>query len=198
MSNVFKFPYDASRRVYSKMPRKSKNGTPEERAAKTAANLPPPAEVVPLSLHVVDPPHEEEALDRRKLRGNPLRGMIATVSFGATVVGKLHTAGLKGERLDAIDPEIREEWLQTLDSAIDAVATVAIGIEQAMETLKALQAREANVLTPAEFEEAYSQLDPDDQARIQQLMISRKSENSNSAVNLPENASGQPVLNLAE
>jgi hypothetical protein len=37
MNNVIKFPYDVSRRVHSKKPRRSKNGTPEERAAKEAA-----------------------------------------------------------------------------------------------------------------------------------------------------------------
>jgi hypothetical protein len=35
--NVVKFPYDACRRVHSRKPRISKNGTPEERAAKAAA-----------------------------------------------------------------------------------------------------------------------------------------------------------------
>ena len=34
---VVKFPYSASRRVYSRRPRVSKNGSPEERAAKAAA-----------------------------------------------------------------------------------------------------------------------------------------------------------------
>ena len=33
-NNVIKFPYDASRRLYSRRPRASKNGTPEERASK--------------------------------------------------------------------------------------------------------------------------------------------------------------------
>src|ERR1700736_6369636 len=37
MSGVVKFPYSSSRRVHSKRPRRSKNGTPEERAAKAAA-----------------------------------------------------------------------------------------------------------------------------------------------------------------
>jgi len=37
-SNVVKFPYDASRRVHARKPRGSKNGTPEERAAKAAAD----------------------------------------------------------------------------------------------------------------------------------------------------------------
>ena len=41
-SNVVKFPYDVSRRVHSKKPRRSKNGTPEERAAKAADE---PAEI---------------------------------------------------------------------------------------------------------------------------------------------------------
>jgi hypothetical protein len=49
MNNVVKFPYDISRRVHSKKPRRSKNGTPEERAAKEAAEaaaMPGPANVV--------------------------------------------------------------------------------------------------------------------------------------------------------
>jgi hypothetical protein len=33
-TNVVKFPYAASRRVHSQKPRRSKNGTPEERASK--------------------------------------------------------------------------------------------------------------------------------------------------------------------
>jgi hypothetical protein len=37
MSEVVKFPYSSSRRVHSQKPRRSKNGTPEERAAKEAA-----------------------------------------------------------------------------------------------------------------------------------------------------------------
>jgi len=36
-SNVVKFPYNACRRVHSRRPRVSKNGTPEERAAKAVA-----------------------------------------------------------------------------------------------------------------------------------------------------------------
>jgi hypothetical protein len=34
---LVKFPYSASRRVAARRPRRSKNGTPEERAAKAAA-----------------------------------------------------------------------------------------------------------------------------------------------------------------
>jgi hypothetical protein len=62
---------------------------------------------------------------------------IATISFGATVVGKMHTAGLKGEPLAVVQSEIREEWLETLNRAIGALATVAVGLTQAINTLKA-------------------------------------------------------------
>jgi hypothetical protein len=153
-------------------PRKSKNGTPEERAAKAAAEQGPPAAIVALSIV----PDAEPAIDGRKLRGSPLRDCIGTISFGAAVVGKMHTAGLKGEPLEVIPPEIRQGWLELLERAIEANISVNIGLDQAMETLKALKAREANVLTGAEFEEVYQQLDPDGQAAIQQLVSSYKSE----------------------
>jgi hypothetical protein len=39
MSIVVKFPYSVSRRVHSRKQRKSKNGAPEERAAKAAAGV---------------------------------------------------------------------------------------------------------------------------------------------------------------
>ena len=51
----------------------------------------------------------------------------------------MHTAGLKGEPLAAIQSEIRKEWLETLDRAFEALATVSVGLTQAMNTLKALQ-----------------------------------------------------------
>jgi len=37
MDNIIKFPYDGLRRVHSRKQRRSKYGTPEERAAKLAA-----------------------------------------------------------------------------------------------------------------------------------------------------------------
>jgi hypothetical protein len=136
MNNVVKFPYSASRRVHSKKPRRSKNGTPEERAAKAAALETAPADVVPMS-HIRAQAHSE--VDRRTLRGSPLRDCIGAISFGGTVVGKMHTAGLRGEPLAAIQPDIRNEWLETLNCAVQAVWTVGTGIAQAMNTLKALQ-----------------------------------------------------------
>ena len=135
-NNVVKFPYDASRRMHSRKPRRSKNGTPEERAAKAAALEATPADIVPMADVRAQARSE---VDGRKLRGSPLRDCIGTISFGATVVGKMHTAGLKGEPLAAIQPEIRKEWVETLDRAFQALATVAVGLTQAMETLKALQ-----------------------------------------------------------
>ena len=136
MAEIFKFPYDACRRVHSQKPRRSKNGTPGERAAKAAALFPTSADVVPMA----DAREQARSeVDGRKLRGSPLRDCIGAISFGATVVGKMHTAGLKGEPLAAIQPELRKEWLETLDRAVQALCTVGTGLAQAMNTLKALQ-----------------------------------------------------------
>jgi hypothetical protein len=135
MSNIVKFPYNACRRVHSMKPRRSKNGTPEERMAK-AGPLKAPADVVLMS----DVREEARSkVDGRKLRGSPLRDYVATVAFGATVVGKMHTAGLKGQPLAALQPEIRTEWLEALGLAIEAVETVGMGLVEARHTLKALQ-----------------------------------------------------------
>lgn len=135
-SNVVKFPYDACRRVHSKKPRRSKNGTPEERAAKAAAFFPASADVVPMA----DAREQARSeVDGRKLRGSPLRDCIGAISFGATVVGKMHTAGLKGEPLAAIRSEIRKEWLETLDRAVEAMCTLDAGLAHAIKTLKALE-----------------------------------------------------------
>src|SRR5258705_12960992 len=94
-AEIVKFPYSASRRVHSKKPRRSKNGTPEERAALAASMQSALADVVLLSDRPAAP--EEPAIDRRKLRGNPGRDHVATISFGATVCGKLYTMDLRGE-----------------------------------------------------------------------------------------------------
>jgi hypothetical protein len=126
MSNVVKFPYAASRRVHSQKPRRSKNGTPEERAAKVAAMQSAPADVLDLSPQI----------DRRKLRSSPLRDQVATISFGATVVGKMRTAELRGEPLSEIQPEVRKEWLETLDRSLSALATMGVGLVGAMKTLQ--------------------------------------------------------------
>jgi hypothetical protein len=140
-AEIFKFPYDACRRVHSQKPRRSKNGTPEERAAKAAAVQTAPADVVPMSCVRAQARSE---VDGRKLRGSPLRDCIGAISFGATVVGKMHTAGLKGEPLAAFQPEIRTEWLEALGLAIEAVETVGIGLVEARHTLKALQSENSD------------------------------------------------------
>jgi hypothetical protein len=140
MSNIVKFPYNACRRVHSMKPRRSKNGTPEERMAK-AGPLKAPADVVLMS----DVREEARSkVDGRKLRGSPLRDYVATVAFGATVVGKMHTAGLKGQPLAALQPEIRTEWLEALGLAIEAVETVGMGLVEARHTLKALQSENSD------------------------------------------------------
>ena len=62
-SNVVKFPYTACRRVHSRKPRRSFNGTPEERAAKAAAEaaaLPEPANVIEISRPIVTAAPDEQ------------------------------------------------------------------------------------------------------------------------------------------
>jgi hypothetical protein len=53
---VVKFPAIASRRIAARRPRRSKNGTPEERAAKAAANA-AAATVIQLPRRAADDRH---------------------------------------------------------------------------------------------------------------------------------------------
>jgi hypothetical protein len=128
MSNVVKFPYSSARRIYSRMPRKSKNGTPEERAAKAAELRSMPAELVVL-------PYLPPAIDGRKLRGNPMRDYIPVISFGSTVCGRLFTPSLKGGRLADVPADLRTTWLVDVQSAREAMAKLSTGLAQAAETL---------------------------------------------------------------
>jgi hypothetical protein len=132
-AQIIKLPYSVTRAAHSRKPRKSKNGTPEERAAKAAMET-PPADVVDMSAQI----------DRRKLRSSPLRDHVATISFGATVVGKMRTAELRDEPLAEIEPEVRKEWLETLRLAIEAMETVGMGLVEARHTLKALRSEKSD------------------------------------------------------
>jgi hypothetical protein len=170
MSNVVKFPYDACRRVHSKKPRRSKNGSPEERAAKAAATQSPPASIVSLSAR--NQPPEEPTIDRRKLRGSPLRDKIPLISFAATIVGKICTADLKGEDL----PADTAGWREELRTGAATARYVADKLDKAAERLQ----REAAVMTPKEFGDAYRQASPDVQQFISDKIraIMAKSETS--------------------
>jgi hypothetical protein len=138
MSNVVKFPYSASRRVHSKMPRRSKNGTPEERAASAAATQSPPASIVPFA----DRDHSPEypPIDRRKLRSSPLREKIADISFAATIIGKICTADLKGEDL----PPDTAGWREELRTGAATARYVADELDKAAKRLQL----EAAAMTP--------------------------------------------------
>ena len=124
-AEIIRLPYNVTRTAHSRKPRRSKNGTPEERAAKIEA----PAGVIDLSPQI----------DRRKLRSSPLRAHVATISYGATVVGKMRTAELRNEPLLEIEPGVRKEWLVILRLAIEAMETVGMGLVEARHTLKTLE-----------------------------------------------------------
>jgi hypothetical protein len=180
-ATIFKFPYDASRRVHSQKPRRSKNGTPEERAAKVSALETTPADLVDLSPQI----------DRRKLRSSPLRDKIAAISFAATIVGKMCTADLKGEEL----PSDTAGWREELRTGAATARYVADELDKAAERLQL----EAAAMTPKEFKEAYDQAPPDLRQMISDKIrgMMAGSETSDFPVNSPVPGLGQPVLNLA-
>src|SRR5713101_7067643 len=105
--NVVKFPYIASRHVHSRKPRISKNGTPEERAAKA-----PVAE-------------------KRPYLGNPLRSKIVAVSGAATIAGLVN---YQSHDLSRIGP-IGEPHLQELRSAAEEARYLASEFERAAEQI---------------------------------------------------------------
>jgi hypothetical protein len=107
MTNVVKFPYIASRRAHSRKPRISKNGTPEERAAKA-----PVAE-------------------KRSYLGNPLRSKIVAVSRAATIAG---LANYQSHDISRIGP-IGEPHLQELRSAAEEARYLASEFERAADHL---------------------------------------------------------------
>lgn len=107
------------------MPRWSKNGTPEERAAKAAGGEVRSSHAEPAS----------DRIDRRKLRGSPLREKVGPISFAVTVVGKMYTADLREEPLD-LEEAAREGWLQTLHTGSAAARFVADELDKAADRLK--------------------------------------------------------------
>jgi hypothetical protein len=151
--NVVKFPYNASRRFYSRRPRKSINGTPEERAAKTAADAAKivPAGIVELSVQgaAARPTAKRGGLlalqraearpivkrDGRKLRGNPLRLKFAPISSAVTIARKMHTMALRDEPLSILHPDIRQKWVGELRAGADSARIVANELDHAAEHL---------------------------------------------------------------
>jgi hypothetical protein len=142
-SNVVKFPYTACRRAHSRMPRRSKNGTPEERAAREAAAAAKcvPAAIVDLSEMLAEAPADR--VDRRKLRSSPLREKVGPISFAVTVVGKMVTADIRDEPLDLAAAE-SEGWLQNLQAGAAAARFVADELDKAAERLTRTRGKSEN------------------------------------------------------
>ena len=177
-SNVVKFPYDACRRVHSRKPRRSKNGTPEERAAKAGAAQGSPAAVVELATN--------ETTDRRKLRGNPLRESYGLISPAVTIIGKIYTANLRQDGW--WDTAITENWLQTLEGGAAAARYVADELDKRAKSIS-LAAKYDGL--PLEEKQIVS-------AEVDRLLRSKaQSETSDFLVKLPVPDLGQSVLNLA-
>ena len=106
-SNILKFPFAVSRRAHARRPRKSINGTPEERAAKAPA------------------------AEKRPQNSNPLRAKIVAVSRAVTIAGMVN---YQSRDLSGIGP-IGEPHLQELRSAAEEARYLASEFERAAEQL---------------------------------------------------------------
>ena len=116
--NVVKFPYDASRRVFARRARVSKNGTPDERAAKLV------------------PSKNSEPCGH----SNPLRAKIVTVSRAATIAGRVNYQSRDLSRIGALG----ERHSQELRSAAKEARYLASEFERAAEHLAPSQRRGEN------------------------------------------------------
>jgi phage gp16-like protein len=111
-ATIYKFPFSVSRRAYARKARaSSKNGTPEERAAK--AVLSKKSEV-------------------RTQRSNPLRAKIVTVSRAATIAGMVN---YHSRDLSRIGP-LGERHSRELRSAAKEARYLASDFERAAEQLE--------------------------------------------------------------
>jgi hypothetical protein len=108
-SNIVKFPFSRARGAWSRMPRRSKNGAPEERAAKFV------------------PSKKSE----RCGRSNPLRAKIVTVSRAATIAGRVNYQSRDLSRIGALG----EGHSQELRSAAAEARYLASEFERAAEQL---------------------------------------------------------------
>ena len=110
--NVIKFPYNVSRRAFARKQRSSKNGTPEERAAKASAAKAPAAE-------------------KRPQNSNPLRAKVVTVSRAVTIAGMVN---YRSRDLSGIGP-VGELHFQELRRAAEEARYLASEFERAAEQI---------------------------------------------------------------
>ena len=100
---IVKFPYSASRRILSRRPRNSKNGTPEERAAKAAAMCAPLGTIIDLP--------SQPATNRMRVAGAAIAGSSTDEpSMAAETSTTAKNARLRSAR--------REAWRKA-DAATD-------------------------------------------------------------------------------
>jgi hypothetical protein len=125
MTTIVKFPYNASRRSYSRRPRKSINGMPEERAAKAAAAKSTAATVVNF-------PTRENPARKPGRRANPLRAKFAPISPAVTTFGKMQVCA---ESLSELCPGVRRLWLEKLCCGAESARIVANELDQAAARL---------------------------------------------------------------
>jgi hypothetical protein len=99
---IVKFPYSASRRVMSRRPRKSKNGTPEERPVKATAEAPAKVATVTDILG-------RNADKRREAKPGAAEGPTI-VEFVQTLRSYLAQEFARGRNLDQIFDGLEESY----------------------------------------------------------------------------------------
>jgi hypothetical protein len=125
MSAIVKFPYSASRRVAARRPRRSKNGTPEEREAKLASEAAP-----------------APVISRRSKNGTP-EDRAAKASLGTVIDVKSRLAS----RAEADAPMTKEEFAAAYTAATPAQqAIVRTMLEGAHEEIQRVRTDAAAVL----------------------------------------------------
>ena len=113
-AQIVKFPYSVSRRAHARKLRRSKNGTPEERAAKPAAPVVRP--------HGWNSGH------------NPLRDKVIRISRAATIVGKV-VYGRHNFDAAGLQNSICQQWLDELRDSIADARSMIGDFEKAFATL---------------------------------------------------------------
>ena len=123
--NVVKFPYSTSRRVISRRPRRSKNGTPEERVAKAAANSGAIGSIVAFGAAASDPIYN--AMERHRAAMQP---------YGAAVDVRASYDESDRSEVEWMDAAVDVARERCIEAAVDLINTSPTTIAGSVEVLR--------------------------------------------------------------
>jgi hypothetical protein len=140
-AEIITLPYSVTRRANSRKPRRSKNGTPEERAAKSA----PPAAILDMDDDRLD--GRRRGIGKKHSGDNPLRAMFLAMQDSVTIVGKV-VYRRHGFDPSTLSPSVRREWQATLRDGAKQARSIADEFDGA---IRALGGSPPKVATTLEF-----------------------------------------------